>query len=207
MLVRERMVSPEKRLAADLPIASVIGVFETINSSWLPVVDQEGTMVGLLTWSDAKRAERMIENEPQSSENEIQVKNFMTTKYLFVNENTPIEEAARIMIDYDISELPVVKDGYFSGVITDKIMLRVLMEITGARRQGIRLMVQLENKTGELLHLLQIISDNKGSVEGLCTYCGSENEYLIATMRVEGIDKYILKQALKEMNCKVIDIR
>ena len=207
MLVRERMISPEKRLTADLPMTSVIGIFDKINSSWLPVIDQEGTMLGLLTWADSKRAEQMIKNGAQPSENELTVRDFMTTKYLFVNENTPIEEAARIMIDYDMSELPVVKDGYFTGIITDKIMLRVLMEITGARRQGIRLMVQLENKTGELLRLLQIVSDNQGSVEGLCTYCGSENEYLIATMRVEDIDKYILKQALKGMDCKVIDIR
>ena len=207
MLVRDRMISPEKRLSADLPMASVIGVFDKINSSWLPVIDQEGTMLGLLTWADTRRAEKLIESGPQPSDHELLVRDFMTTKYLFVTENMPIEEAARIMIDYDISELPVVKDGYFAGIITDKIMLRVLMEITGARRQGIRLMVQLENKTGELLRLMQIISDHNGSVEGLCTYCGSENEYLNATMRVEGIDKYILKQALKGMDGKVIDIR
>ncbi len=207
MLVRDRMISPEKRLSADLPMASVIGVFDKINSSWLPVIDQEGTMLGLLTWADARRAGKLIENGSQAPDHELLVRDFMTTKYLFVTENMPIEEAARIMIDYDISELPVVKDGYFAGIITDKIMLRVLMEITGARRQGIRLMVQLENKTGELLHLMQIVSENNGSVEGLCTYCGSENEYLNATMRVEGVDKYILKQALKGMDCKVIDIR
>ena len=131
----------------------------------------------------------------------------MTTKYLSVTEKTPVEEAVRIMIDYDISDLPVIKDGYFSGVITEKIMLRILMEITGARRQGVRLMVELENKNGEILHLLELIRDQNGTVQGICTYCAQENEYQIVTMRVEGVDKYILKQAVRNMGCKVIDIR
>ena len=124
MLVRDRMISPEKRLSADLPMASVIGVFDKINSSWLPVIDQEGTMLGLLTWADARRAGKLIENGSQAPDHELLVRDFMTTKYLFVTENMPIEEAARIMIDYDISELPVVKDGYYTGIITEKGIAR-----------------------------------------------------------------------------------
>lgn len=207
MLVRERMISPGKRVSANQTMASVIETFENVSSAWLPVVDQEGTLLGLLTWADAQKAKKILADGNQNPEIELLVKDYMTTKYLFVTDNTPIEEAARIMIDYDFTELPVVKDGYFAGVITDKLMLRVLMEITAARRQGIRLMVELENKTGELLRLLQIVSDQNGSVEGFCTYCSQENEYLMATMRVEGVDKYSLKQALKSQNFKVADIR
>lgn len=207
MLVRERMISRGKRLSANLPIISAIGEFEKVSSSWLPVVDQEGSLVGLLTWADVRKAQDALASGNQKSDDELMVKDFMTQKFLSVNDNTPIEEAVRIMIDYDIPELPVLKDGYFVGTITDKTMLRVLMEITGARRQGVRLMVKLENKTGKLLSLLQMINDQNGSIEGLCAYSGKENEYTVATMRVEGIDKYILKQALKNMDCEVIDIR
>ena len=207
MLVRERMISPGKRLSANLPITSAIGEFEKVSSSWLPVVDQGGSLVGLLTWSDVRKAQSVLASGKQEPESEMMVQDFMTTKFLFVTEKTPIEEAVRIMIDYDIPELPVVKDGYFCGIITDKTMLRVLMEITGARRQGLRLMVKIENKNGKLLELLQMISDQGGSIEGLCTYCGQENEYIIATMRVEDVDKYSLKQALRNLNVEVLDIR
>lgn len=207
MLVREKMISPGKRLSANLPISSAIGEFEKVSSSWLPVIDQEGSLVGLLTWSDVRKAQSVLASDEYTPEKEMFVSDFMTKKYLFVNDNTPIEEAVRIMIDYDIPELPVVKDGYFVGIITDKTMLRVLMEITGARRQGVRLMVKLENTTGKLLELLQMINDLKGNVEGLCSYSGQENEHTIVTMRIEGIDKYTLKQALKKMETEVLDIR
>lgn len=207
MLVRERMISPGKRLSANLPITSAIGEFEKVSSSWLPVVDDGGTLVGLLTWSDVRKAQSMLSAGKKDSKDELLVQDFMTTRFLFVTEKTPIEEAVRIMIDYDIPELPVVKDGYFSGIISDKTMLRVLMEITGARRQGVRLMVKLENKSGKLLELLQMIRDLGGSIEGLCTYSGQENEYSIATMRVEDADKYSLKQGLNNLNLEVLDIR
>ncbi|MBR6089126.1 MAG: CBS domain-containing protein, partial [Anaerolineaceae bacterium] len=143
MLVRERMISTGTRVSANVPISSLNGNFDNISSSWVPVVDQEGSLVGLLTVADLKTAKETIKKLPPEDRSGPTVRDFMTTKFLFVNENTPIEEAVRMMIDYDTDELPVVKDGYFSGVITEKIMLRVLMEITGARRQGIRLMVEV----------------------------------------------------------------
>ena len=207
MLVRERMISPGKRISVNLAMKTAIEAYDNINPSWLPVVDTEGTLVGLLTGADIEKAKAALDNKADAGEREYLVQDFMTKKFLAVTENTPIEEAVRMMIDYDFDEMPVVKDGYFSGVITAKIMLRVLMEITGARRQGVRLMVEVENKTGELLRLMQTISDNKGNVQGFCTYCAPRDEYVIVTMRVEGVDKYTLKQAVKNLGQKVVDIR
>ena len=207
MLVRERMISPGKWIAPSLPINAVIDSFKQYRPKWMPVVDPEGRLVGLILGSDVEKAEKAVEMLGETGENKYTAQDFMTTKYISVAEKTPIEEAVRIMIDYDISELPVVKDGFFSGVITEKIMMRVLLEITGARKQGVRLMVEIENKTGELLNLLQMIREQNGVIEGLCTYCAQENEYQIVTMRVEGVDKYSLKQAVRNMGYKVMDIR
>lgn len=207
MLVRERMISPGKQISANLAMKTAIEAYNNFNASWLPVVDTEGTLVGLLTGTDIEKAKEALDDKAKTGEQEYLVQDFMTKKYLAVTENTPIEEVVRMMIDYDFDEMPVIKDGYFSGIITAKIMLRVLMEITGARRQGVRLMVEVENKTGELLRLMQTISDNKGNVQGFCTYCAPKDEYVIVTMRVKGVDKYTLKQAVKNLGQKVVDIR
>lgn len=206
MLVRERMKSPGKRINVNAAVSEALAVYEGCDTSWLPVVDSEGKLLGVLTPSDVRKAKAALK-ERKKEDTEPVLQNFVTSKFLTVNENTPIEEAVRIMIDYDIEELPVVKDGYYSGIITEKMILRVLMEITGARRQGVRLMVEFDNKTGELLRLLNVICENDGNVEGFCTYCAPESEYIIAMMRVDGVDKYSLKQAIKSMGQRVIDIR
>ena len=207
MLVRERMISDGKRVSASLPISAAIEVFEQSGNSWLPVVDVEGRLIGLLTLSEVQRAKETSSQKDPTTDILLTAQDFMTAKFLSVTEKTPVEEAARIMIDYDLPELPVVKDGLFTGIITENIMLRILMEITGARRQGIRLMVEMENKNGELLSLLELIRDQKGTVQGICTYCAQENEYLIVTLRVDGVDKYNLKQCIRNLGFKVIDIR
>ena len=208
MLVRERMISAGKQVTSSLPMEAAIEIFEQSGYTWLPVVDQEGRLIGLITLTEIQKAkEALSKAEDKSDQNGYTAQDFMAPRFLYVTEKTPIEEAARIMIDYDVPELPVVKDNYYTGIITQQIMLRILMEITGARRQGIRLMVEMENKNGELLSLLELIRDQKGTVQGICTYCTQENEYLIVTMRVDGVDKYNLKQEIRNLGFKVIDIR
>lgn len=207
MLVRERMISPGKWISPSFPLSSVIEIFDQTNPTWLPVVDPEGRLIGLITKSDILKAKKAVAESDSDKAAGLTAQDFMTGKFLSVTEKTPIEEAVRIMVDYDLHELPVVKDGYFTGVVTEKTMLRVLMEITGARRQGVRLMVEMENKNGEILSLLELIRDLDGTLQGICTYCAQENEYLIVTMRVEDVDKYVLKQAVRNKGYKVVDIR
>ena len=60
MLVRERMISPGKRISENLPINTAIEAYHSINSSWLPVVDPEGTLVGLLTPADIQKAKAAL---------------------------------------------------------------------------------------------------------------------------------------------------
>lgn len=207
MLVRERMISAELRVSANLPISSVIEIYERSGVAWLPVIDQEGRLMGLLMPQDIQKARKALSSAENDPEKKLLASDFIRNNILFVTENTPIEEAARMMIDYDVADLPVVRDGFYTGVITEKIMLRVLMEITAARRQGVRISVELENRTGALLELLELIRELQGTIQGLCTYCAQESAYMIGTMRVEGVDKYNLKQALRNAGYKVLDIR
>ncbi len=209
MLVRERMISPGTQILSSLPIETAIEIYEQSGSTWLPVVDLEGRLIGLITLTEVQKAKEKLSKSGNTSENgePLTAQDFMAPRFLYVTEKTPIEEAARMMIDYDVPELPVVKDNYYTGIISEQIMLRILMEITGARKQGIRLMVEMENKNGELLNLLESIRDQKGTVQGICTYCTQENEYLIVTMRVDGVDKYNLKQEIRNLGFRVIDIR
>ena len=206
MLVRDRMISPRERIKEDTPIKSVVEAFEISASPWLPVTDQEGHLLGTITPSRIRKAKDILANDGSAAE-KMCARDLMKTEYLFVTEKTPIEEAVRMIVDFDISELPVLKDGIFTGIITKNEMLRVIMEITGARRQGLRVMVRMENTNGQLLNLLEMIRDQHGTVEGLGTYCAPENTYLNVTMRVDGIEKYTLKQGIKNLGYTVIDIQ
>ena len=207
MLVRERMLIRRECVRDDTPIKTVIENFEQSSFHWLPVIDQEGHLLGMITPSRIQKAKETLEKTAGNEAETLYARDFMKTEYLYVTEKTPIEEAVRMMVDFDVPEIPVVRDGFYSGVVTEKDMLRVLMEITGARKQGLRLMVKMENINGKLLSLLELIRDQNGTVEGICTYCAPENENLIVTMRVDGVDKYSLKQGIRNLGFTVMDIR
>ena len=207
MLVRERMIPRRECVKDDTPMQAVIEVYEQSSTQWLPVIDQEGHLLGMITPSRIQKAKTALANAGSNEAAALCARDFMKTEYLFVTEKTPIEEAVRMMVDFDMSEIPVVRDGFYYGVVTEKDMLRVLMEMTGARKQGLRLMVKMENINGKLLSLLELIRDQNGTVEGICTYCAPENENLIVTMRVDGVDKYSLKQGIKNLGFTVMDRR
>ena len=132
----------------------------------------------------------------------------MTTKILSVTEDTAIEEAARIITDYDLPVLPVLRDGFLVGIVTKESLVRVLMEMTGARAQGVRLMIKLPDSRGTLLDVLKIIFDLGGSIRAISSYC-SNNELssVIITLRIQGVDKFVLKQAIRDSVAELIDIR
>ena len=57
-------------------------------------------------------------------------KTAMTTDILFVKRDTPIYEAMRILVDKNITGLPVVNDDMtLAGIISEKDVLRLLYDI------------------------------------------------------------------------------
>ena len=201
MLVGARMLYPSWTIGPRETVETAADLMENNRMSWLPVVDRQSCMLGVISSDNIKKAEK-------SSEDEKYVEDFMTTELLSVTEDTTIEEAARIITDYDLPALPVLRDGFLVGVVTKESLVRVLMEMTGARVQGVRVMFKLLDRRGALLDVLQIIYDRGGSIEAISSYCANDElSAVIVTMRVQGMDKFALKQAIRDSAAELIDIR
>ena len=126
---------------------------------------------------------------------------------LTVTENTPIEEAARIIVDYGISSLPVVRGGFVVGMIDDSAILRMVMEMTGSRSDGVRVTYTVDNDPNVIKNLLLTVMDLNGSVRSLSTFTPDQKDYQLVTVKVDGVEKYALKQALASHVREIIDIR
>ncbi len=77
----------------------------------------------------------------------------MTTDVITVAEDTPIEEAARIMADNKIGGLPVVLNNKVVGIITETDLFKVFLEMLGAREPGVRIAALVPDTPGELAQL------------------------------------------------------
>lgn len=206
MLVGARMTYPVITIGPRATLESASELIEKESIHSLPVVDRQGRLLGLVT---KDKLEDAIRNNSTAHENESVslVEDIMVTQVLTVTENTPIEEAARIISDYDIKTLPVLRGNYVVGIITATSLIRIFLELTGARSQGIRLTFLVEDVPGKFMSIFEKIWEMNGNIVTFSTYCSDEKGYRMMTLKINGIEKYLLKQAITPLVYKVIDIR
>ena len=206
MLVGARMTYPVITISPRATVDSASDLIKKESIHSLPVVDRQGRLLGLIT-KDKLDGILCKNGSTNEAESELLVEDCMMTQVLTVTENTPIEEAARIISDYDIKSLPVLRGNYVVGIITATSLIRIFLEITGARSQGIRLTLQVEDVPGKFFSIFKKICEMNGNVVSFSTYNAEEKGFKMMTLKINGIEKYELKQAITPLVYKVTDIR
>lgn len=97
------------------------------------------------------------------------VKELMKTRVFTTTADTPVEEAAMNMYDRDIGSLPVIDDGKVVGIISDRDIFRVLVDITGVRHGGHRIAVTVEDRAGSVREVADIIRKYGFSLQSILT--------------------------------------
>jgi len=131
----------------------------------------------------------------------------MSNNVITVSEDTPLEEAARIMADNKIGGLPVVRDSEVVGIITETDLFKVFLELLGAREPGIRVAALVSNDPGELSQLTKAIFNIGGNILSFGTFLGSSSENREVTFKVEGVDEIALQNAIEPFVERIVDIR
>jgi len=131
----------------------------------------------------------------------------MTKKVVTVDQDTPIEEAARIMADKKIGGVPVVSAGKVVGIITETDLFKILLELMGARHNALRVTATLEDKPGQLAKLTQAIAQSGGNFISFGMFSGPDAHTRVVTFKVEGITKNKIKEVLEPSVVKFWDIR
>jgi acetoin utilization protein AcuB len=178
----------------------------------LPVVNERGKMIGIITESDLLHASPSDATSLSVWEmnymlSKVTVEKIMTREVITTQKDTPLEEAARKMVDNRIGGLPVVMDGEVIGIITETDLFKVFLEMLGARESGVRISVLISNIPGTLTKLTKSIFDSGGNLVALGTFMGESTENREITLKVTGVDKAALEAAVKDHVERIVDIR
>jgi acetoin utilization protein AcuB len=97
----------------------------------LPVVDGNGTLVGVVTDRDLKRASASDATTLEVHEllyllDKLKIEQIMTRKPVTVTKDESVQGAAKMMADRKIGCLPVVESGKVTGIITKDDFLRLV---------------------------------------------------------------------------------
>jgi acetoin utilization protein AcuB len=212
MLVKNRMSSPVITASPDLPIMEALTLMRSKGIRRMPVVDKQGKMIGIVSDKDLLNASPSAATSLSVWEinylvGKIKVESVMTRSVLTVSGETPIEEAARMMVDNKIGGLPVMESGALVGVITESDLFKVLLELMGARETAVRLTAVVPDVLGELDALTHLVAQAGGSFIAFGQFNGEDSDTRIVTFKVTGLDEAKLKEVIGPAVIKIVDIR
>jgi len=119
------------------------------------------------------------------------VKEMMKTKVFTITADSAVEEAAMLMFDYNIGSLPVVEDGKVVGIISDRDIFRVLVDITGVRHGGHRVAITVEDRPGSVREVADIIRKHGFRLQSILTsYEKAPKGYRHVVIRCFGDGKF-----------------
>ena len=99
----------------------------------------------------------------------MKIKELMKTRVVTTAPDTPVEEAAMVMLDQNICCLPVVEGGSLVGIISDKDIFHAMVDITGVRHGGHRICVTIEDRPGTIREVADIIRKHGFHLQGILT--------------------------------------
>jgi acetoin utilization protein AcuB len=154
VLVKHLMSADPVSIAPDQSVADAGELMTQRGIRHLPVME-EGHLVGLVTRSSLARAlpglgTGLTRFEVNYLTSNTTVREVMIAEPALGTEDMAAEEAARVMNARRISSLIVVHDGLPVGIITDTDIFEAMLELLGARREGVRLTVHLPDRPGAL---------------------------------------------------------
>jgi acetoin utilization protein AcuB len=206
------MTRPVITVRPETPIQDALQLMRTDHIRRAPVVDEQGHLVGIVAERD------LLEASPSDATSlsiwevhyllsKITVDRIMTRKVVTVTEDTPIEEAARVMADNKIGGLPVMRGNEVVGIVTETDLFKVFLELLGAREAGVRLSALVPDRPGELAKLTTAITKAGGNILALVVFLGESTENRLVTAKVEGIDQATLRKLIEPLVERIVDLR
>ena len=176
MYVKDHMTRDPYTITKDVVISKAVEIMRKNHFHRLPVVDDQGKLIGLVTGGLVK--EKSGANSTSLSIYELnyllsktQVKDIMITDVKTISQDVFVEEAAQTMLENEISVLPVVDDtNKVIGIITDKDIFQAFVELLGYRHQGTRFILGATDTPGEFAPMAKLFGDNNANLDSLAVY-------------------------------------
>jgi len=142
--VKEIMTNSPKSCEKHEPLQKVVTEMVKADVSFLPIVDKEKKVIGIITDRDISATM----NKTYKSLAEIKVREVMAEQVHTCLVNDDISDVLRMMKTKKVSRLPVVdKDGHLKGIIT---LNAIMLQLYGNNREAETVFAGKENMANAL---------------------------------------------------------
>jgi acetoin utilization protein AcuB len=212
MTVGQRMTKNPITVKPDTPVSEAQYTMRKEKIHRFPVVDKDQKLKGIVTEKDLlyatpSPATTLDVYEMSYLLSKLKVDEVMTTDLVTVTEDTPIEEAARVLVDNNIGGLPVLRDGKLVGIITESDLFKVFLEMFASRQKGVRMTMIVPEERGELAKLSGAVSALGGNIVALGTFLGDDASQTLLTMKVQDVSAEDLQKVVAPLVKRIVDTR
>ena len=212
MLVGNRMTKNPVVCNPNMPVDEALNLMRQEKVRRLPVVDDNKKLLGIVSEKDLlyvspSPATTLSVFELHYLLSKIKVEGVMTKDVITVTEDTPLEEAARIMADNKIGGLPVLQGDKLVGIITETDIFKIFLELLGARDPGWRVSALVPDKKGVLANLTGFLCNRGGDIVTMGTFLqGEGHPKSLLVFKVREVEENDIREALAEVDASDIQI-
>ncbi|MDD4574635.1 MAG: CBS domain-containing protein [Sphaerochaeta sp.] len=212
MIIERRMTRNPVTATPDMSIADASNLMKQEKVHRLPVLDKDKRLVGLITEKDIlfaspSPASSLSIHEMAYLLSKLTVKKLMSKNVVTISKDTTVEEAARMMVDQDLSCLPVLEGEKLIGIVSKSDMFKILLELFGARHFGIRVSFVVDDKPGTIAKISQALSEQNIDIITFGTFMGTDPTNAICTIKVQGAPISKVVEIIKPFVSQLLDVR
>lgn len=196
MLVRDRMTKNPATVRPDSDPMAAQTLMRYGKFRRLPVVDEDGKLVGIITASDLNLFFSTVPS-PGVVKRQYRVDQVMKSPVITVSPDYPLEEAAQLMLDHQIGGLPVIEDERVVGMITESDIFAQLVEALGGDSPSLRVTIQVPDRPGQFARVMARVAERNYNISSVLSARAGDRVKL--TMRLEGADVDVVKRIIDDL--------
>jgi acetoin utilization protein AcuB len=212
VFVRDCMSSPAVTITPDTSLQDALNLMHEHRFRRLPVVDEMGSLVGIvserdLLYASPPPAPLVSGFELNHLLAELETREIMTREVITTTPDTFIEEAARLMVESKIGGLPVVGEGKeVVGVITETDVFMAFIDLYRAGHAGLYVTLKAWDRAGLTVELSKAVLGMGGDIVGLSSsYDEASGNYRLV-IKGQEIEKDRVVALLASLGYHVIEV-
>ena len=196
MRVEEIMNRNAVSVAPDTSIREAFDLVRKAKVHHIPVTEN-GKLVGLTTARHLRQQCHSPNDPSEGLEPTKTVATIMKTQVSTAHPLDFIEDIALVMYQQHIGCLPVVQQGQFVGLVTERDIMRTLIEMTGIAHPSSQIEIEIEDRVGNLADIVQVLKDHQLNISSAFFYPSTNPDKKILVLRIETIDPRLVIEKIK----------
>lgn len=212
MIIESRMTRNPVTVGPDLSVVEASEIMKAEKVHRLPVLDKDKNLVGVISEKDILHAAPSAASTLSIHEmayllSKLTVKKVMKKDVVTIQKTTPVEDAARLMVDQDLSCLPVMDGKKIVGIVSKSDLFKILLELFGARHYGVRVSFLVDDRPGTIATISQAVAEKGWDIISFGTFMGTDPTNAVCTIKVQGAKKDEVVTLLTPFVKEILDTR